>query len=236
LKDQLTLNTQQTKKADSGFNPLDAFVMLRGDAVELMENIDNESVDLILTDPPYFIPARHYATRKQFSRSFADIGLIEYFFRDVFSHFKRILKPTGHLLIFCDGQSYPLFYWHTFLFTKAVRPLIWDKLVSFSGYSWRHQHELILYGEMPEARPIKTGDGDILKHRAVNVNNRLHPAEKPIKLLEEMILKLDSHVIIDTFMGSGSTGVACKNLNRRFIGIEKDEKYFEIAKQRIEAT
>ena len=70
-------------------------------------------------------------------------------------------------------------------------------------------------------------------------NNRIkkaHPTQKPVELLEYLIKTYsnESNLVLDFTMGSGSTGVACKNLNRRFIGIEKDDKYFEIAKNRIE--
>lgn len=63
-----------------------------------------------------------------------------------------------------------------------------------------------------------------------------HPTQKPIKLMEEMILRHSNkeQLVLDPFMGSGSTGVACKNLDRKFIGIELDEEYFNIAKGRIE--
>ena len=66
--------------------------------------------------------------------------------------------------------------------------------------------------------------------------NRLHPTQKPVALLEYLIKTYtnENDTVLDFTMGSGSTGVACKNLNRNFIGIEKDEKYFDIAKQRIE--
>jgi site-specific DNA-methyltransferase (adenine-specific) len=66
-------------------------------------------------------------------------------------------------------------------------------------------------------------------------NKRLHPTQKPVPLLEYLIktYTLENEVVLDNCMGSGSTGVACKNLNRKFIGIEMDEGYFEIAKKRI---
>lgn len=66
-------------------------------------------------------------------------------------------------------------------------------------------------------------------------NTRLHPTQKPVALLEYLIktYTLEGETVLDFTMGSGSTGVACKNLNRNFIGIEKDDKYFEIAKERI---
>ena len=65
--------------------------------------------------------------------------------------------------------------------------------------------------------------------------NKIHPTQKPVALLEYLIktYTLEGETVLDFTMGSGSTGVACANLNRKFIGIEKDEKYFEIAKQRI---
>ena len=66
--------------------------------------------------------------------------------------------------------------------------------------------------------------------------NRLHPCQKPIKLLEWLINTYtnENEVVLDNCMGSGSTGIACINTNRRFVGIEKDDNYFEIAKKRIE--
>ena len=73
----------------------------------------------------------------------------------------------------------------------------------------------------------------------VNKKNKYHETEKPVKLLEDLIniFSIDeNHIILDFTMGSGSTGVACRNLNRKFIGIELDEKYFNIAKDRIEGV
>ena len=69
-----------------------------------------------------------------------------------------------------------------------------------------------------------------------NQTRRLHPTQKPVELLEYLIrtYTLEGETVLDTCMGSGSTGVACINLKRKFIGIEKDDKYFEIAKKRIE--
>lgn len=68
------------------------------------------------------------------------------------------------------------------------------------------------------------------------INKRVHPTQKPVPLLEYLIktYTLENETVLDFTMGSGSTGVACKNLGRKFIGIEKDENYFNIAKQRIE--
>jgi len=78
----------------------------------------------------------------------------------------------------------------------------------------------------------------LIEFSNANQKNRVHPTQKPVALLEYLIktYTLEGETVLDFTMGSGSTGVACKNLNRKFIGIEKDEKYFEIAKNRIENT
>ena len=76
----------------------------------------------------------------------------------------------------------------------------------------------------------------VLKFNRDNPRQRLHPTQKPVELLEYLIKTYTNEgmTVLDNCMGSGSTGVACLNLNRNFIGIEKDEIYFNVAKQRIE--
>ena len=76
----------------------------------------------------------------------------------------------------------------------------------------------------------------IIEESNANQNGKVHPTQKPVPLLEYLIktYTLEGETILDNCMGSGSTGIACINTNRNFIGIEKDDKYFEIAKKRIE--
>lgn len=77
---------------------------------------------------------------------------------------------------------------------------------------------------------------DVLKFNRVNKRNILHPTQKPIELLEYLIKTFsnENDLVLDNCIGSGSTAIACLNTNRRFIGIEKDEKFYEISKKRIE--
>jgi len=211
------------------------------DCMDGFKEINNQSIDLIVTDPPYFLPASHYGVTlrlngvKQFSRNFADLGILEHFFKDVFKEFKRTIKETGRIYIFCDGQSYPLFYYYLYLFCKSVRPLIWDKKTSINGYSWRHQHEIIIFAEMPKAKPVPTGDGDIIRMSAVKVNERKHPTEKPVELISLLINKSseEKDIIFDPFSGSGSILISAKQLNRNFIGFEKSKEYCDIANKRL---
>lgn len=204
--------------------------IINADALDFIKTLPDKCVDLVVTDPPYFLPATHYNTRKKFSRNFSDLGVMEHFIKDLVGEFDRVVKDDGCIYMFCDGQSYPLFYYHLFLICKSIRPLIWDKKVSFSGYSWRHQHELIAFGERPLSKPVPTGDGDILRCSAVKVDTRIHPAEKPAELLELLIKKssIEGDIILDPFAGSFTTCLAARNLNRNFIGVELSPEYCKI--------
>jgi len=204
-----------------------------GDCREILPQLDVK-VDLVLTDPPYFLPAKHYETRRNFPRSLGDLSILEFFFDATLKDCIDKLKKTGFIYLFCDGQSYPVFYVKLYSLVKSLRPLIWDKMTSINGYSWRHQHELIIFAEMPNSEPIKTGDGDILRYRAEPIDDRNHPSQKPEDLISRLIGKStkDNDLILDPFLGSGTTCYCAKKLNRYSIGIEIEEKYCEIAARR----
>jgi len=204
-----------------------------GDCREILPQLDVK-VDLVLTDPPYFLPAKHYETRRAFPRSLGDLSILEFFFDATLRDCINNLKRTGFIYLFCDGQSYPVFYVKLYSLVKSLRPLIWDKKTSINGYSWRHQHELILFAEMAEAEPIKTGDGDILRFNAEAIDDREHPSQKPSDLISTLIGKStkETDFVLDPFLGSGTTCYCAKKLNRYSIGIEIEERYCEIAARR----
>jgi len=204
-----------------------------GDCLQIMPEL--AGVDAVVTDPPYFQPAVHYVPARgedAHRKTIGDMSILEHFFASFIGQAARLLSPQGFAYVFCDGQSYPIAFTGLYPHAKRVRPLVWDKVVSFNGYTWRHQHELIAFAEMDDSPRLPTGDGDILRHRAVPVGERQHPAEKPIPLLTALVAKCGASVL-DPFMGSGTTGVACVQTGRKFIGIEIDPGYFEIAKKRI---
>jgi site-specific DNA-methyltransferase (adenine-specific) len=206
-----------------------------GDCLEVMPTIPSGSVDLLLTDPPYFLPAKHYCTRKDFPRSLGDLSILEHFYRDFFAECARVIKPTGFLYVFCDGQSYPVFYVTAYRHVRKLVPLIWDKMNSINGFSWRHQHEIILFAEMDESPAVPTGDGDIIQCRPVPVDARIHPAEKPVKLLRQLIRKSapEGGVVLDPFAGSGAVGEAAYLEGRDFIGVEASPEYYAEAQKRL---
>jgi len=212
-------------------------VLIHGDCLEELPNLKDNSIDIILTDPPYFLPINSYVGTREKGykhRTLADTSILKGYFKQVFTEFDRITKPNGIWYVFCDGQSYPIFYECAFPFAKPTRPLIWDKLVSYNGYTWRHQHEIILWCEREETKRVPTGDGDIIKCRGVRQKERYHPAEKPVELLQKLLEKHKDHKsVLDPYAGSGSVGIACMNTNHEYICIEKDEKYFDIMTKRV---
>jgi site-specific DNA-methyltransferase (adenine-specific) len=212
--------------------------IITGDAIECLAAVPQRSLDAIITDPPYFLPAQHYQTRTVWPRSLSDLSILEHFYASFFDIGSQKLKHTGVFYVFCDGQSYPVFFATAYRHVRRVLPLIWDKVTSINGYSWRHQHELILFAEMDEAEAVKTGDGDILTCRAVPVDQREHPAEKPIPLLERLIRKnvKPGGLICDPFVGSGATAIAARQANVHYIGFERDAGYAEIARHRVETA
>ena len=104
------------------------------------------------------------------------------------------------------------------------------------GYNYRPNYELILLLCKTNVKTKSKNKSNILTYIRISPQKMLHSCEKPVPLLTDLILELtdENNIILDCFMGSGSTGEACLNANRKFIGIELDEKYFNIAKDRLE--
>ena len=212
------------------------------DCLDGLKKIDDKAIDLIVTDPPYFLPVNSYVGKRgegYFRRTLADTSILKGYFERVFEEVSRVLKEDGTYYVFCDAQSYPIFYQALYPVCKHVRLLIWDKMISYNGYTWRHQHELIAWGELNKTERIPTGNGDILRCRGVLQKDRNHPAEKPVELLEMLIKKHNSpagKLILDPYIGSGSVALACKNLDCNFIGFELNKNYIDIANKRLDAV
>ena len=207
--------------------------ILNGDCLDLLDDIPDNSVDIVYTDAPY-IPPQHSSTLTKYKKSLSEMGILENFYKRFIEKIDRVLKNDGMLLLYCNCDSYPMFYIHLYPYVKKLRCFIWDKISCSLGYTFRHQHEMILCGERVNMKCIKCGTGDIFKYHAVKANSKTHPAEKPIDLHEHIlknIVKNDS-VVLDTFMGTGSIGVACKNIGCKYIGIELDDTYFKVAEER----
>ena len=122
---------------------------------------------------------------------------------------------------------------------KPKNVLIWDKVIHGMGnlkQAYGSRYESIIWYPMPGFRFPGKRPTDIIRSQKIPANRLVHPNEKPVELLETIIKQttMEGDTVLDFCMGSGSTGVACMNTDRDFIGIELDDKYFDIAKKRIE--
>lgn len=216
--------------------------LYKGDCLELMKDIPNESIDLIVTDPPYLIK---YKTnrRKNKEHDFCseilnddNYDLISNYIKECF----RILKNDTAMYMFCNCDRVDYFKQELEKTGFNIKNMIiWVKNNHTAGdlkAQFGKQYEILFL--VNKGRCLFNGKRitDVWNFDKVSGNKQVHQNQKPLDLLEQCILKhsKDDDVIFDGFMGSGSTGVACKHTNRRFIGIELDDNYFEIAKKRIE--
>tara|TARA_R110000824_G_scaffold115372_3_gene266443 strand:- start:575 stop:964 length:390 start_codon:yes stop_codon:yes gene_type:complete len=128
-----------------------------------------------------------------------------------------------------------MFYIHLYPYVKKMRCFVWDKVACSLGYTFRHQHELILYGERENMKCIKCGTGDIFKYKAVKANTKDHPAQKPINLHKHILSNIvnENSVVLDPFMGTGSIPMACKELGCKYIGMELEPSYYEKAVEKL---
>lgn len=225
------------------------------DCLEGLKEIPDNSVDAIITDPPYFLSMGHAGssqtakTKKKngtqllSNRSFNDLAICAPFYEKLFSEYRRVLKDDGHFYFFTDWRGYA-FYFPLINAALPVRNLIvWDKK-SGPGSFYTFSHELVIFGTAaPKLR--HRGGSNVWRMNgftsgAKKTNGaKLHPTQKPIELITKMIEDSTDPgaVVLDTFMGSGTTAVACIKTGRNYIGFEIDKQYHKIAQERIdEAT
>ena len=229
------------------------------DCLKILPIIPDKSIDLILTDPPYGTTACKWDTVipfepmwKELKRIAKDNSAIALFGSEPFSSHLRISNLT--------------WFKYDWIWQKqqGTNPLSvnYMPLKDYEIISIFYKNKPTYNPQMTFGKPYKSYKSTIKKigevygsqksqHRDNPKGTRfpkmvlyfktergLHPTQKPVALLEYLIKTYtnENHTVLDFTMGSGTTGLACKNLNRNFIGIELDKQYFDIAKQRIEST
>ena len=209
----------------------DAVTIYHGDCLELLSSID--SVDLIVTDPPFYLPAHIGASRKEWPRVLADVAIMERYFRESFSRLTRLLRPTGAFYTFADSTSFAVFYSILYPLFDRTQGIVWDKGRGGLGHGWRHSHELIVHGAFGATEYADGFRRDVIVCPVVNSDQREHQSEKPVDLFRTLLLAHSGSLVLDPFMGSGTTLRAAKDLGRKAIGIEIEERYCEIAAKRL---
>lgn len=230
--------------------------LLMGDALDLLRSLPDASVDAVITDPPYSSggltrsdraadPHRKYQqtgvaiARSSFSGDGRDQRSYLTWCALWMSEALRIVKPHGYILAFSDWRQLPIV-------TDAIqcggwvwRGLVaWDKTegsrAPHTGY-FRHQCEYVVWGSNGVTRPSAHGGPVPGCFRfPTRQADKHHLTGKPTPLMRELVkIVPPGGVVLDPFMGSGTTGVAASLEGRRFIGIEMSHEYFEVAQQRI---
>jgi DNA modification methylase len=226
----------------------------QGDCLEVMKDIPDKSIDMILCDLPYGTTACKWDNVilfeelwEQYNRIIKDNGAIVLFGSEPFSSKLRMSnlkmfkydwiweKEQGANFMLCKFQPYKV---HEIISVFSKNKHFYKPIktkgkpyISGKGTSGDITNNVV---------KIQTkNDGERYPRSVLNFNtekrNSKHPTQKPIALLEYLIKTYtnENETVLDNCMGSGSTGVACINTNRKFIGIEIDENYFNIAKERI---
>lgn len=229
----------------------------QGDCLEIMKSIPDGSVDLVLTDPPYGTTACKWDSVipfelmwEQINRAIKNNGAICLFGSEPFSSALRMsnIKNYKYDWIWEKEQG------ANFMLCKYQPYKVHEIISVFS--KGRHTYK----PQMTKGKPYVSGrgtsgdvTGNVIKTQTKNSGTRYprsiqsfstdkskskHPTQKPVPLLEYLIRTYtnEGETVLDFTMGSGSTGVACVNTGRSFIGIELDEHYFSVAKERIESA
>lgn len=218
------------------------FKLINGDCLEVMQSLidDGVKVDMILTDPPYLINY-HTGWRSDKTHKLAQPILNDnnpQLIKDIVPLCYELLNDGATFYCFCSEHYIDYFKQVIQEYFTIKNILIWVKrkgggLGDLKG-SYASCNEFIIFAT--KGRHLLNGgrDPNILYYNKVPNQNLLHSNQKPINLLEYIIGKSTDYndLILDCFMGSGSTGVACLNTNRQFIGIELDKDYYQIAQER----
>jgi site-specific DNA-methyltransferase (adenine-specific) len=216
----------------------EAVTLYHGDARDVLPDLADE-VDLVLTDPPYgqqFAGAGVMTAKANVRADGARQGVRVA--RQVLFCAGERMKPDAHALVFCHWESWPDFYDACSALFPIKSGLIWHKDRGGMGdteMEYSRDYEVILFGAHGR-RPIAgRRDGAVIKGFPPVGSSREHPTEKPIPLLKYLIEKHApaGGLVLDPFAGSGTTLRAAKDLGRRAIGIEIEERYCEVTARRM---
>jgi len=205
-----------------------------------MKKMQSESIDLIVTDPPYLIDYKSGGRKDSFRKIENDKDghdLIKKFIAEAY----RVLKNDSAIYMFCSWHHIDFFKSEFEKHFKLKNIIVWNKNNHGSGDlegAYAPKHEFVLFGHKGRALFKSERIPDVINCQKVPGEKMTHPTEKPIHLLEVFIKNNsnENDIVLDCFSGTGSTGIAAINLNRNFIGFEIDDEYCVIANKRINAA
>lgn len=217
------------------------FEVLTGDALEVLPTMESESVDAIITNPPFGISLEFKRLRPYPDEPDANVAMI----RAVIPEFYRLLKPGSWLVMFYDILKLE------WLRSEMVRanfdvntmPCCWtkpNKTQSGGGFNPNYEfvtaYEMFLVARKGEAVLSRRGRNNVFMYDTPASSERVHSVQMPIDLCEELVslFSLGGQTVLDPFCGSGSIGVGALNQKRHFIGIEINPEYADRARTRLQ--
>jgi DNA modification methylase len=211
--------------------------IIEGDSRQVLKTLDKKSFDLLLSDPPYgmdFKSGWNIKDKIQNDKIEDTVKLFE----EVLKESVPLLKDDAHFYLFGNinymNEIKPII--EKYLTLKNV--LIWDRQIIGMGdlKTYGNSYDVVYFGYNKKWKDLNgTRDRDILNFQRVDPSKNIHPTEKPLDMLQYLIKKSskENDKILEPFAGGGSTLLACKNTNRKATGIEIENKYVELIKERI---
>jgi len=208
--------------------------VIQGDCLKVMKDIPDNSVDLVLTDPPYGIEYKRHIPYPRYEKIDNDNNLD--WLPLVIKEMYRVLYERGNMYMFCNWQNVDIFKTEISKHFTIRNMLIWNKGGGGMGdlkTTYGSVYEICFFANKKPSKLNGRRDNDVIN--LSRSGNKFHPTEKPISLIGYLIRKSsnESDLILDPFLGSGTTAVAAKQLKRNFIGIEISPEYCKIANERL---
>lgn len=214
---------------------LELNVIHHGDCIDLIKAVPDNSVTLIVCDPPYFQGMTHNGQRG----SFVDLAVCKPFFKELFKQYARVLNNNGECYFFTDWRGYAFYYPLFDAFMGARNVICWDKM-SGAGNFYAFQHEFILFHSVRNDVAKKGGNvwrsaGFAAGAKTTN-GEKVHPTQKTLEIIEKIVRENSKpgDLVLDTFGGSGTTALVCQKLRRNYLVFELDEENIDIAHKRQE--
>lgn len=215
--------------------------IIEGDCLEVMKEIPDKSVDLVVTDPPYLID---YKTNRRKDKSHDFCSTIQNdnnpeLIKDYIAECYRIMKDNTAIYMFCSFDKVDFFKQELEKHFTIKNMIVWVKNNHTAGdleAQFGKQYELIFLANKGRAPFYGKRITDVWDFRRIVGKQQVHQNQKPEYLVAQCITKhsREGEIVFDGFLGSGTTAVAALNTGRFFIGIEKEPKYVEIARRRVE--
>lgn len=221
----------------------------QGDCLKLIKEIPDNSIDLIITDPPYQIDNTNTGCKTKFAKSLQGINdqiqknlLTNGFDTAVLDEMVRVMKKIN-IYIWCNGKQIPM-YLDYFVEKEKCNfdILIWNKTNAtplFSNKYLTDKEYCLYFKNGGYCKPNCYEDAKTVFYQPINIKDKKrygHPTIKPLNIIETLIRNSskEGETVLDPFLGSGTTAVAAINENRKYIGFELNKTFFDIARNRIE--